>query len=213
MSEQITWSVVIPVRGGAGKTRLEVPGVDRAPLARAIARDTIAAARACDRVAEVIVVTGDAELARDLSGSVTIVTDPGRGLNAAVAAGADRARSAFRAALLGDLPALDPRDLSRALEAATGHERGVVADTEGTGTTLLTSRRQGRFDSAFGDGSFARHVARGHVSLTGVETLHRDVDTVDQLRDAARRGMGAHTSALLARVWPREGQGASSSVA
>ena len=70
-----------------------------------------------------------------------------------------------RAALLGDLPALRPADLAAALEAAASVDRGVVADAEGTGSTLVTARAGVAWASAFGDGSFARHVALGCAPL------------------------------------------------
>ena len=81
------WTLVIPVRGGAGKSRLVVPDIDRAALARAIGLDTIAAAQACPAVAQVVVVTADAEIAREISDGCLVVTDPGTGLNDAVRAG------------------------------------------------------------------------------------------------------------------------------
>src|SRR4029453_11451948 len=58
-----TWTVVIPVKPSArGKSRLNVSGVDRVALARAIALDTVAAAAACESVAQVVVVTDDGGL-------------------------------------------------------------------------------------------------------------------------------------------------------
>ncbi len=44
-----------------------------------------------------------------------------------------------RAALLGDLPALRPEDLAAALGPRRPVERAVVADAEGTGSTLVTA--------------------------------------------------------------------------
>ena len=57
------WAVIIPVKPSAvGKSRLDLPAVDRVTLARAIALDTIAAAAACAAVAQVFVVTDDGAL-------------------------------------------------------------------------------------------------------------------------------------------------------
>lgn len=54
------WSLVVPVKPAAvGKSRLAVPGVDRAAAARAIALDTLEAASAAGLVAELVVVTDD----------------------------------------------------------------------------------------------------------------------------------------------------------
>ncbi len=210
------WSVVVPVKGGAGgKSRLEAPGVDRLALARAIALDTIAAAASCDAVAHVVVVTDDAwvplhatdipglrfvpESAPDDLDEAAARASLGR-LDAAIAAGmAAVGDDRPRAALLGDLPALRSGDLADALRRAAGFERTVVADAEGTGSTLVTAAPGMPFASAFGDGSFARHVALGCVPLgiPDASTLRRDVDTAAQLRAAAELGLGPRTAALL----------------
>lgn len=226
------WSVVVPVKHGArGKSRLEVPGVDRAALARAIALDTIDAVARAARVAEVVVVTDDpvirAALSRtsaspdgesdsphgdagtdaeapdrpdsgdapDRSPSLRRWTgDPGQGLNAAVAAGLEAARGRA-AALLGDVPALRPADLDAALSQA-GEGPAVVADADGTGTTLLTDATPGIL--RFGPGSFAAHVEAGArpLDVPATSTLRHDVDTADQLDAARALGLGPRTAAL-----------------
>jgi 2-phospho-L-lactate guanylyltransferase len=104
-----------------------------------------------------------------------------------------------RAALLGDLPALRPADLAAALVAAASVNRGVVADAEGTGSTLVTAGAGVDWASSFGDGSFARHVALGCVPLDVADgsTLRRDVDTARQLEAAVLLGLGPRTTRLL----------------
>ncbi len=194
-----SWTVVIPVKPAAhGKSRLTVPGVGREQLARAIALDTIAAASAA---AQVIVVTDDpqtAAAARALG--ATVCPDPGDGLDAAVAAGASAAGTQTpRAALLGDLPALQPDDLTAALHEAASHPRAVVPDADGTGTTLVTAAPGVGWASAFGDGSYARHLALGCAPLTVPDgsSLRRDVDTAEQLAAASALGLGPRTAGLL----------------
>jgi len=67
------------------------------------------------------------------------VDDPGHGLNAAIQAAENSVGLAGpRAALLADLPALRPADLSAALSAARSG-RAFLRDHGGTGTTLLTA--------------------------------------------------------------------------
>lgn len=186
----------------AGKSRLEVPGVDRVTLARAIALDTIAAAAACELVERVVVVTEDGgipSLALDLPGLRFVPEGDARGLNEAVAEGARAYEQRPRAALLGDLPALRPADLAEALRAAASVDRGVVADAEGTGSTLVTARAGVWWRTEFGYDSFARHVALGCVPLpvADASTLRRDVDTANQLEAAQILGLGPRTAALL----------------
>ncbi|WP_240658824.1 2-phospho-L-lactate guanylyltransferase [Microbacterium sp. CPCC 204701] len=197
---------MVPVKSAArGKSRLDVAGIDRAALARAIALDTLEAATACELVAQVVVVTNDPALARESAAIPALRFAPEgdtRGLDAAVATGMaamDPNERMPRAALLGDLPALRPADLADALRAAASVDRGVVSDAEGTGSTLVTARAGVPWTSSFGDGSFARHLELGCTPLAvqDASTLRRDVDTADQLDAARALGLGSRTAALL----------------
>lgn len=211
------WGVVVPVKHATrGKSRLSADGVDRSALARAIALDTIAAAAACPLVEQVVVVTDDGGLvlsAADIPGLRFVAETPGEGevptpaetaaadgLNRALARGAATLEGMPRAGLLGDLPALRPDDLADALRRADAHERAVVADAEGTGSTLVTARAGVPWETAFGDGSLARHVEQGCVLLDipDASTLRRDVDTAEQLGAADALGLGPRTAAVLA---------------
>ena len=202
------WVVVMPVKRSAhGKSRLAVDGADRAELARAIALDTIEAAARCEDVVQVVVVSDDPALARESAMIPALRFVPEgepRGLDAAIATGIaqiDPGGRMPRAALLGDLPALRPADLSEALRDAASVSRSVVADAEGTGSTLVTASAGVEWASSFGDGSFARHVALGctALSIPDASSLRRDVDTAAQLEAARALGLGPRTAALLAR--------------
>ena len=198
-----SWTVIIPVKpSGLGKSRLEVHGVDRVALTRAIALDTIAAAAAADGVGRVVIVTDDGGLviqAIDIPGLRFVSEGDAVGLNEAVSVGAATAEGMTRAALLGDLPSLRSADLSEALQSAASVDRGVVPDQEGTGSTLVTARAGVAWETAFGDGSFARHVELGctPLEIADASTLRRDVDTVEQLRAAAELGLGRRTARVL----------------
>ena len=197
------WVVVVPVKPAArGKSRLDVPGVVRTALVRAIALDTIAAAQACALVDQVVVVSDDGDLvlaALDIPGLRFVPESEPRGLNAAVTSGFAGFENHPRAAVLGDLPALLPEDFEAALTAAGTVERGVVADAEGTGSTMVTVAAGLEWASAFGEGSFARHVSLGCTPLAvpDASTLRRDVDTAAQLRAAAELGLGPRTRKVI----------------
>lgn len=205
MNPAATWTVIIPVKPTAiGKSRLATGRTDGPALARAIALDTIAAAAACDEVQRVIVVSEDGSLpllATDIPGLRFVPEGDARGLNEAIAEGAKTAERMRRAALLGDLPALRPEDLAVALRAAASVDHGVVPDAEGTGSTLVTAAEGVAWESAFGDGSFARHVGLGFTALglPASSTVRRDVDTTEQLDAAVALGLGPRTAAVLAR--------------
>lgn len=209
----LRWTVVVPVKDATtGKSRLAGALSDdrRAALVRSMALDTIAAALGADPVALVVVVSGDEELDGSLAGwpRVVLLADPGGrtvsdGLNVAVLAGIDEARRSVRGApvavLLADLPMLGSGELSAALATAAGHERAMVADVAGTGTTLLTAGPGVSMVPAFGPASARAHQALGHALLEvpAGSGLRRDVDLPDDLAALRTGSPGRWTSAVL----------------
>lgn len=192
MPDRSPWTVVIPVKPAqVGKSRLDVPGVDRADLARAIALDTIEAAA---EVARVVVVTADPSIV--LPGVEVVAEDAPRGIAAAVEDGLHVAGPSRRAVLLGDVPGLRPADLALALALAKDVRLGAVPDAEGEGTTLVTAR-EGDLPAAFGPGSWARHLAAGFAELAvaASSSLRRDVDRPEHLTGA----LGPRTRTVLGR--------------
>lgn len=204
------WSIVVPVkRPEVAKTRLaETAGEHRPALARAFAADTVAAATACPAVAAVVVVTDDEPAADEMRalGAVVVADAPDAGLNAALRHGVEQARRRRPgdgvAALSADLPALRPDELGAALAAAADHPASFVGDAAGLGTTLYAARPGTPFDPRFGGRSRAAHRASGAVELTvsGIPSLRRDVDTEVDLWDALRLGVGPRTKAVAVQL-------------
>lgn len=204
------WHVLVPVKGTTqAKTRLgDAFGSHRPRLALAFARDTVAAAMSCGLVADITVTTGDPAAAAAFEETGVQVFDDGAavGLNAAISVAlrhqsplwdADRV-----AVLLGDLPALRPAALERALVLAEPHDLSFVPDDKGSGTTLLCGRGVGALRPFFGVGSAAAHETAGAVRLqdSRLKTLRHDVDDVDDLLLAMRLGVGEHTGELLSEI-------------
>lgn len=185
------------------KSRLDPPpGVDRADLAHAMARDTLVAAAASVGAHEVWVVSADtaiSDFALDLGCSC--LADPGAGLNEAVGVGLTAAGSVSSrvAVLLGDLPALRPAELTTALARCADHPVAAVADRHNEGTTLLTGSGV-QLLPLFGPGSADRHRDRlGAVMVHGtLAGLRCDVDDRADLSAATALGLGAHTASVLA---------------
>lgn len=211
--------MVVPVKGTPLSKSRMAPGLDadqRYRLMTGFALDTVSALLAARRVERVIAVTDAASgVAEELRGAgAEIVADPGTGLNAAIAAGiaaaragaepgAQRARASQPeppvAALLGDLPRLTAADVDAALEQAEQHPLALVADADGSGSTLITARTGNLLVPRYGEGSAARHAAAGH-SLLDIPVgsgLRADVDTEADLAAAVARGVGPHTRAAL----------------
>lgn len=190
------WTAVVPVRDPrTGKSRLGV-GPE---LNAALAHDTVSAALRCPEIRELVLVTDDpwwvdADLHSEPQLTLVVHREPG--LNSAVATGLRRA-GPRAAVLLGDLPCLQPEDLTLVLGAARTIPRGMVSDRHGTGTTLLTG---GSHRSHFGPGSAARHREAGYqeLPLPHFSTLRLDIDTPQDLRDAeVGGGLGPRTRAAL----------------
>ena len=204
----VRWGVVVPVkRLAVAKSRLSAYGDDgRRGLALAFACDVVAAALACEVVTEVLVVTDDADAARDLSalGARIEADSPDAGLNPALVHGADVVRAVAGdvgvVTLSADLPALQPADLAAALAAVPPGGRAFVADASGVGTTLLAAAPPAPLDPAYGPASRDQHLTSGAVELPGTAALRRDVDTPDDLRDALALGVGARTTAAAAAL-------------
>lgn len=192
------WTVVIPAKAlPEAKSRLLRASGDPAAhrrLVESIRADTMAAARAAEGAARLLLVA-------DRPGVPGALVQTRPGLNAALVEGADYAARTWPtdgvAALVGDLPALQPGALGAALAAAAQHDRAFVPDAPGTGTTLLTAAPGVPLRPAFGPGSAARH-AQLAAALVADPSLRCDVDTAEDLQAAAELGLGPATSAVLA---------------
>lgn len=212
-----TVDLVVPVKPlAAAKSRLR-GAADRgigaprahARLAMALARDTISAVQAAGRVRHLLVVSSDPVVAAELGVfGVEVAPDgPVPGLNLAYERGAallrERDPGAAVGALQADLPALRPAELDAAITAAlaafgTGAQRAFTPDAEGTGTTFLLAAGGVALEPQFGVGSAQRHEDSGARRLHGRwPGLRRDVDTADDLREAADLGLGEHTALVL----------------
>jgi 2-phospho-L-lactate guanylyltransferase len=202
--------LVVPLKSPrTGKSRLRgaVDDDAHAALVLALACDTVAAAAGLVR--RVLVVAADpaavaplADVGAEIVGERGVDGGAGSGLNAALRRGEDLLRAddprAVVGALQADLPALRPEELAAALAEADGR-RAFVADWAGTGTTLLLSAPAGPLDPSFGAGSARAHAASGAVALlAAAPSLRRDVDTLQDLRQAHGLGLGKRTTAVLA---------------
>jgi 2-phospho-L-lactate guanylyltransferase len=193
--------VLVPVKPPAvGKSRLVgLSDQTRRELATAFALDTVAAAREATAVTTVLGVTDDAALAAELRrlGCDAIPDGVAGDLNAtlrqAAAEAARRWPGALPVALCADLPALRSHELDAALSDVTAGEAAYVADAAGVGTTLYTAAHE-LFAPSFGARSASVHAHAGARAVTlDVPGLRRDVDDLDDLRDALELGVGPRT--------------------
>ena len=182
-------TVVIPFAGAAGKTRLHESPEVRSALASAMLEDVLAA---CRPVGPVRVVTPDEGAVTEAT-DVELVTDPGAGQGAAVAAGLAGIDGPV-VVVNADVPCVVPSDVRLLAETAPA----LVAAADGT-TNALSLPSADRFEPLFGPGSAERFHARcGAVSMA-LPNLADDVDTMEDLVRVQLRA-GPRTLAALARL-------------
>ena len=199
------WAIVVPVkRLAVAKTRIELDPDVRMQLALAMATDTISAAADCPTVEVVVAVCDDPEaiVALRQAGADVVPDEPDAGLNPALEHGASTnvvPHGIGIAAVAADLPALRSQELAELLQIAGLHPASIVADAAGAGTTVCAASDRAAFRPIFGADSRLRHLAAGAVDLTDVAgvSLRRDVDTLTDLSDAARLGLGPSTTEVL----------------
>jgi 2-phospho-L-lactate guanylyltransferase len=201
------FAVLVPVKPvDRAKSRLAPLGdASRRSLVAAFAADTVTAALGSPCVGAVLVVTDDHRLAQSMRslGAHVVPDGVADDLNASLVQAAAEAQRRWPdlrpAALCADLPALDPLELSRALEIAAEHTAAFVADAAGDGTTMVAAGSREDFTPCFGPGSRAAHVAAEAYEIVEIDvpTLRRDVDTPADLEDALALGVGRRTAAAI----------------
>ena len=182
------WTVAIALKGLAeGKSRLsqDLSRRERAELVVAMASDVVDAARSSAACGRILIVTPEPELAWRFGSDVVVLPEQrASGLNDAYARAIRAAGHRPLALVAADLPGLRPVDLELVAEAAEDIEGPVVvADCEGSGSTVLASTVARRLDPRFGSDSLRAHTATGatDVSPSCAPSLRHDIDTLASL--------------------------------
>ncbi len=184
-------TVVIPVKHpDLAKSRLAevLDTSQRTELAQAMLRHVYGAARTATGVDRVALL-GPSRLG--LADHILLLTDPGSGLNSALASARVQVGDASRMIVLfADLPQLTSDDVY-SLAAIPGTSIAIAPDRHGTGTNALSLPLPAakHFTFAFGPDSFALHLAEAARLGIGAEVIHspglaRDVDMPEDLPDA-----------------------------
>ena len=207
------WAIV-PVKAlGEAKQRLSgvLPPEARRRLMLAMLHDVLATLAQVERIARVLVVTPDAEVAgvaQQLGASV-LREEQARGHSAAAAAGFAHALANGAVQVLAvpaDAPCVTPGELSRLLDAARtltpadANPRVVLVPArDGDGTNAVLVAPPDAFPPSFGPGSFARHLAQAEArglacSVLEIAGLGLEIDEPRDLAAliAAKRGNPAY---------------------
>ena len=187
------WAVVPVKPFTQAKSRLAsiLSPVDRALLSRSFLRHVLDAAQSAPSVAQIVVVSRDAEalhLAEERG--LIALSEEWRGLNQALAQATRRIAEQGAGALLilpTDLPLVEPDDIEALWALALDEPAVVIAPARrGGGTNALLVRPPGILSYRFGPGSFNAHCAQARaagIPLFVVRSPHLalDVDSPDDL--------------------------------
>jgi len=192
----VTCWAVIPIKStGAAKSRLAsaLDLDERESLVGAMLEHVVTAAQGASQVTRTVLV-GPSRLG--LPETIPLLTDPGKGLNAAIEAAVAQILDGLQAPpdrfliLFADLPEVTSSEID--LLAAAPHGSVAIAPDRheiGTNALSLPASAARRFRFAFGEDSFARHKAECERLGFAVEVilsrgLERDVDEPADLPDA-----------------------------
>lgn len=204
------WALVPVKRFGRAKSRLApvLDRTERAALAKAMLADVLEAVTCASGFSGALLVTEDGEAVAIGAGfGAVAIGDPSEaGVNAAVAHGLGRlARSGARSAVIipADVPFLALSELARVTDALRDASVVIAPAARDGGTNLLAMSPPDLMPTAYGTGSFERHVAiareRGvEPAILRLEGAGRDIDVAADL-EVAPGGGGRRTRDVLRR--------------
>lgn len=211
-------AVIVPLNSRTqAKTRLAgvLDDADRAALSRWLAQRVLDALRNA-HIGPIGVVSPDDEVLRwAWQHGAQPVRQEGSGLNDALDIGrawAMRRHADALMVVLGDLPLLTAEDVLAlaSQEAGTPGTPSVTMapDRAGKGTNIMLLRPPDALAFAFGEDSLVRHTALARAAgiephILRVPGAAFDVDTPDDLRELAERGVW-RPSETYARLWAGE---------
>lgn len=204
---------LLPVKALArAKGRLG-PGFDdeqRLAIATALFEDALDLCTSVDFLEWWVVSEDDEVLRRAAEAGLKTVTDPGSGLNDAVAAGIAEVVAAGAGSLTVvpcDVPLAYRGDLVDLLDTGATSDIVLVPSGGDGGTNALSLSPPGLIEPAFGPGSLRRHIAlaerqRYRCSILSLPRLALDVDTPEDVDAflAAAGEFGGRTAKLLRKL-------------
>lgn len=182
---------------------------ERRELALAMLEDVVRALTAAPAINTVAVVSPDADvraLAAELGAKAIEEPASVRGINQALSHALASLSPVPDAVVvvLADVPLITPDDVQAAIEALP--ERGLVlCPSHDNGTSLLAMRPAGLIPFRFGPKSFSLHkreaAARSiPTEVLRIESLSRDIDSPEDLRELAAHPADTATHRLLERL-------------
>lgn len=183
----MSWNAVVPVKAWrSAKSRLDLPPDSRAAMARSMTLYVLDLLATHADIAHIVVVTVDADAAREAQARGATVLAEDLTLNDAVRHGcawiAEHRGDGPTVVVPADLGFLTAAAFSDALATLAGAGRAHVPDISGEGTTLLAAPTASAITPSYGLGSSAAHAEAGFVRVEDVDHVVRtDVDRLEDL--------------------------------
>ena len=155
------------------------------------------------------IVTGDADAAADArQRGLTVVDDPGAGLNEALAAGIQEAKSAGAGSITiipVDVPLATAEDVHDLFDTGATSDVVLAPSHSDGGTNALYLSPPDAVQPRFGPASLRAHLDEGHAaglrcSILDLFRLAIDIDTPEDARAVAKEGGNSRTARLLQRL-------------
>jgi 2-phospho-L-lactate guanylyltransferase len=198
---------IVPVKGLAeAKKRLAnyLGPSERKRLVLAMLIDVLSALHRSRMFVEVLVISPDESLAREVSRSnSSFVRQSGTGLNSAVHQAVqlalDREVSAITT-VLADLPLLEPRDVEELVQISRETPRVVLVPSSKGGTNIMLRAPPDVVVTSYGRWSYGKHLRSAQEKGVAAYSVSNsrisfDVDTVNDLRTLRQMDSSEKTNA------------------
>lgn len=198
---------IVPVKGLAeAKKRLAnyLGPSERKRLVLAMLIDVLSALHRSRMFVEVLVISPDESLAREVSRSnSSFVRQSGTGLNSAVHQAVqlalDREVSAITT-VLADLPLLEPRDVEELVQISRETPRVVLVPSSKGGTNIMLRAPPDVVVTSYGRWSYGKHLRSAQEKGVAAYSVSNprisfDVDTIEDLRTLRQMDSSEKTNA------------------
>ncbi|TDH35170.1 2-phospho-L-lactate guanylyltransferase [Pseudohoeflea suaedae] len=206
------WAIVPVKRLEHAKSRLALvlDAQERRQLVRAMLSDVLDTLLRVSQLDGIVVVTSDGEVSRlaRQAGAHLVPDIREAGTNEAVRQGLawlGSQQNGCRLIMPADIPFLTPGEVANVISSLRSHDVALVPALRDGGTNILGLRCPARIEAAFGEESFARHLAAARAAaitpaILDLDGAGHDIDVPTDLFHSSGGEGGARTRAVLSQL-------------
>lgn len=206
------WAIVPVKRLERAKSRLALvlDAQERRKLVRAMFLDVLDTLLRVVELDGIVVVTSDGEVSRlaQQAGAQIVPDAREAGTNEAVRQGLawlGSQQHGCRLIMPADIPFLTQGEVTNVISSLRTNEVALVPALRDGGTNILALRCPARIEAAFGEGSFARHLAAARAAsiipaILDLDGAGHDIDVPTDLFHTCGGEGGARTRAVLSHL-------------